>query len=47
MNTETLREVGESNRRFGCIVGHAPEMNKLYRLIAKAAPQHSPCVDSG
>src|SRR5438552_8606263 len=32
-----LREKVKSKQGFGCIVGRAPEMEKLYRIISKAA----------
>lgn len=47
MNTATLHEVGESACGFGRIVGRAPEMNKLYRLIEKAARSIHPVLILG
>ncbi len=40
-------EKNRSNRGFGGIVGHAPEMKKLYRIIAKAAHSAHPVLILG
>jgi DNA-binding NtrC family response regulator len=37
-----LREKIKSKQGFGSIVGRAPEMEKLYRIIAKAAHSNIP-----
>src|SRR5271166_5341760 len=37
-----LREQLKSKHGFGALVGHAPEMEKLYRIIAKAAHSTHP-----
>ena len=42
-----LREKIKSKLGFGSIVGRAPEMEKLYRMIAKAALSNHPVLDSG
>ena len=42
-----LREKIKSNQGFGSIVGHAPEMEKLYRIIAKAAYSTHPVLILG
>ncbi len=45
-----LREKLKSNQGFGNIIGRAPEMDKLYRIIAKAAHSMHPVLilgDSG
>ena len=39
----TLREKIKSKQGFGGIVGRAPEMERLYRIIAKAATARIPC----
>jgi len=35
----TLRREDQSKLGFGSIVGRAPEMEKLYRIIGKSRPQ--------
>ncbi|HEY1272588.1 MAG TPA: sigma-54 dependent transcriptional regulator, partial [Terriglobales bacterium] len=49
MKTENrmLREKVRSKRGFGSLVGHAPEMEKLYRIIAKAAQSSHPVLVLG
>jgi DNA-binding NtrC family response regulator len=42
-----LREQLKSKHGFGQIVGHAPEMEKLYRIIAKAAHSTHPVLILG
>jgi len=42
-----LREKIKSKLGFGSIVGHAPEMEKLYRMIAKAALSNHPVLILG
>jgi two-component system response regulator HydG len=42
-----LREKIKSKQGFGSIVGRAPEMEKLYRIIAKAAHSSHPVLISG
>jgi len=42
-----LREKIKSNQGFGSIVGRAPEMEKLYRIIAKAAYSTHPVLILG
>ena len=42
-----LREKVKSKQGFGGIVGRAPEMEKLYRIIAKAANSVHPGLDPG
>ena len=42
-----LREKIKSKLGFGSIVGHAPEMEKLYRMIAKAAVSSHPVLILG
>src|SRR6202166_2200184 len=42
-----LREKIKSKLGFGSIVGHAPEMEKLYRMIAKAAHSTHPVLILG
>ena len=42
-----LREKVKSKQGFGGIVGRAPEMEKLYRIIAKAANSVASRADSG
>src|SRR3984957_371497 len=42
-----LREKIKSRLGFGSIVGHAPEMEKLYRMIAKAAVSSHPVLILG
>ena len=42
-----LREKIKSNQGFGSIVGRAPEMEKLYRIIAKAAHSGHPVLILG
>ncbi len=42
-----LREQLKSKHGFGSIVGHAPEMEKLYRIIAKAAHSSHPVLILG
>jgi len=42
-----LREKVKSKQGFGGIVGHAPEMEKLYRIIAKAANSVHPVLILG
>ena len=43
----TLREKIKSKMGFGSIVGRAPEMEKLYRIIAKAAHSSHPVLILG
>ncbi len=43
----TLREKIKSKQGFGNIVGSAPEMEKLYRMIAKAAQSSHPVLILG
>ena len=43
----TLREKIKSKLGFGSIVGRAPEMEKLYRIIGKADQSRHPVLDSG
>jgi two-component system response regulator HydG len=49
MKTENrmLREKLKSKNGFGAIVGHAPEMDRLYRIIAKAAHSIHPVLILG
>ena len=42
-----LREQLKSKRGFGALVGHAPEMEKLYRIMAKAAHSTHPVLILG
>ncbi|MGB8063374.1 MAG: sigma-54 dependent transcriptional regulator [Candidatus Sulfotelmatobacter sp.] len=42
-----LREKVKSKQGFGGIIGHAPEMEKLYRIIAKAANSVHPVLILG
>src|SRR5262249_36107529 len=42
-----LREQIKSRQGFGGIVGHAPEMEKLYRMIAKASQSAHPVLILG
>src|ERR1700685_107133 len=42
-----LREKIKAKLGFGAIVGHAPEMEKLYRMIAKAALSNHPVLILG
>jgi DNA-binding NtrC family response regulator len=42
-----LREKVKSKQGFGNIIGHAPEMEKLYRIIAKAAHSSHPVLILG
>ena len=42
-----LREQLRSKRGFGQLVGHSPEMEKLYRIIAKAAHSTHPVLILG
>ncbi len=42
-----LREQVKSKHGFGPLVGHAPEMEKLYRIIAKAAHSTHPVLILG
>ncbi len=42
-----LREQIKSKHGFGSLVGHAPEMEKLYRIIAKAAHSTHPVLILG
>jgi len=42
-----LREKLKSKQGFGSIVGRAPEMEKLYRMIAKAAQSNHPVLILG
>jgi two-component system response regulator HydG len=42
-----LREQVKSKHGFGSLVGHAPEMEKLYRIIAKAAHSSHPVLILG
>ncbi len=42
-----LREQVKSKQGFGPLVGHAPEMEKLYRIIAKAAHSTHPVLILG
>ncbi len=42
-----LREQVKSRHGFGSLVGHAPEMEKLYRIIAKAAHSTHPVLILG
>ncbi len=42
-----LREQLKSKHGFGSLVGHAPEMEKLYRIIAKAAHSTHPVLILG
>jgi DNA-binding NtrC family response regulator len=42
-----LREKIKSKQGFGSIVGRAPEMEKLYRIIAKAAQSNHPVLILG
>ena len=41
------REMNRSRQGFGNIVGHAPEMEKLYRIIAKAGQSTHPVLILG
>jgi len=41
------REMARSRQGFGNIVGHAPEMEKLYRIIAKTALSYHPVLILG
>ena len=43
----TLREKIKSKLGFGSIVGRSPEMEKLYRMIAKAAYSSHPVLILG
>ena len=43
----TLREKIKSKLGFGSIVGRAPEMEKLYRIIGKAAHSSHPVLILG
>src|SRR5216683_1736098 len=43
----TLREKVKSKQGFGAIVGRAPEMERLYRIIAKAAHSTHPVLILG
>lgn len=47
MSTESLYEPIKLNRCFGSMVGRTPEMEKLYRLIAKAAHSAHPVLILG
>ncbi|MGH9516599.1 MAG: sigma-54-dependent transcriptional regulator [Terriglobales bacterium] len=49
LNTENriLREKIKSKQGFGSIIGRAPEMDKLYRIIAKAAHSAHPVLILG
>src|SRR5258708_33310532 len=49
MKTENrmLREKLKSRQGFGNIIGHAPEMDRLYRIIAKAAHSIHPVLILG
>src|SRR5713226_5718938 len=47
MSSATLCELIKSERGFGNIVGRAPEMDKLYRLIVKAAHSVHPVLILG
>ena len=42
-----LREQLKSKQGFGQLVGHSPEMEKLYRIISKAAHEHAPGTHPG
>jgi len=42
-----LREQVKAKHGFGLLVGHAPEMEKLYRIIAKAAQSTHPVLILG
>ena len=42
-----LREQVKAKHGFGLLVGHAPEMEKLYRIIAKAAHSSHPVLILG
>jgi len=42
-----LREKVKSKQGFGSIIGRAPEMEKLYRIIAKAAHSNHPVLIMG
>jgi DNA-binding NtrC family response regulator len=42
-----LREQVKSRHGFGSLVGHAPEMEKLYRIVAKAAHSTHPVLILG
>ena len=42
-----LREQVKAKHGFGSLVGHAPEMEKLYRIIAKAAHSSHPVLILG
>ena len=42
-----LREQLRSKQGFGPLVGHSPEMEKLYRIIAKAAHSSHPVLILG
>src|SRR5437588_10951163 len=43
----TLREKVKSKQGFGAIVGRAPEMERLYRIISKAAHSTHPVLILG
>jgi DNA-binding NtrC family response regulator len=43
----TFLEKNKSPRGFGAIVGHAPKMEKLYRIIGKAAQSNHPVLILG
>ncbi len=49
LNTENriLREQLKAKHGFGSLIGHAPEMEKLYRIIAKAAHSTHPVLILG
>ena len=47
MSSATLCELIKSDRGLGNIVGRAPEMDKLYRLIVKAAHSVHPVLIFG
>ncbi len=42
-----LRDAMKSKHRFGSLIGRAPEMEKLYRIIAKAANSSHPVLILG
>ena len=47
MENRVLREKIKSKQGFGSIIGRAPEMDKLYRIIAKAAHSIHPVLILG
>ena len=47
VENRSLREQLKSKQGFGQLVGHSPEMEKLYRIIAKAAQSTHPVLILG